>query len=157
MPDETDDQLVDRLSRIATEIDPLPETVRLAARAAFATRDLDRELAALVGDSAAEAGAGLAFEPVRGTAAAGRMLSFAGGGVRVDLEISRYGGRVDLIGQLAGAAPDACELEYASGPPRPLDVDDLGRFLVTDTYPGTVRIRCRSTGGALVVTSWVTA
>ncbi|MEN3309817.1 MAG: hypothetical protein V7603_6019 [Micromonosporaceae bacterium] len=158
--DETDDELVDRLSRIAAEADPVPQTVRLAARAAFSTRDLDGELAALVGDSAMDAESGLAFEPVRGGSggpvAASRMLSFAGGGVQVDLEISRYGARVDVIGQFAGAEPGGCALEYVGREPRTLDLDDLGRFLVSGADPGTVRLRCTSAAGTPVVTSWIT-
>jgi hypothetical protein len=51
-----DDRLVADLRSIANEVDPVPDMVHAAARAAIATRHLDRGLAVLVADSAAEHG-----------------------------------------------------------------------------------------------------
>ena len=163
-----DDELVAELRRLAAALDRAPDDVRAAARAAITTRDLDSELAALVADSAVDDASDpgsdpelltLAFEPVRtGTAGMGRsrLLSFAGNGIQVDLEVTEHGGRADLIGMFTGASFENCVLEYASGGQRTLDVDSLGRFLVTGVRRGLVRTRCRSAAGVRVVTAWVT-
>jgi hypothetical protein len=163
---ELDDELIAELRRVAAEADPVPADVLLAAQAAIGTRDLDGELAELVGDTVAEldgydgdALPGQLFEAVRAGAdgfPASRLLSFAGGGVQVDLEVSRVGDHFELIGQLTGAAPDSCLLEGPHGRTRRLDLDGLGRFVVNSADAGPVRLCCRSTTGTRVRTSWVT-
>jgi hypothetical protein len=164
-----DDELVDVLRRLAAEADPVPEDVGAAARAAIKTRDLDRELALLIADSAEprEAHVGSAaetadlegqraYEPVRaGGGESRRLLTFAGGDVQVDLEVSDHGDRLDLIGQFTGASTEGCALEYAGGSQRALEVDGLGRFLATGVERGPVRARFRSAAGAPMTTAWV--
>jgi hypothetical protein len=147
-----DDALVARLRRLAAEADPMPDEVRAAALLALATRDLDGELAQLIGDSLETE----AFEAVRADPGAGRLLTFAGGGVQVDLEVAASGPQVSLIGQLTGADRAGCALERAGGPTEPLDVDDLGRFLAGPLDRGPIRLRLRSAAGAPVLTAWVT-
>ena len=157
-----DDELVDVLRRLAAEADPVPEDLGAAARAAINTRDLDRQLAMLVADSAAPRDADDttdpvgSFEPVRaGGGENRRLLTFAGGDVQIDIEVSDHGDRLDLIGQFIGAAAEGCALEYAGGTRRELDVDSLGRFLATGVERGPVRARFRSATGAPMATSWV--
>jgi len=155
-----DDDLMAHLRRVAAEADPVPEVVLLAARAAIGSRDLDAELATLVGDSATEPGSDPArFQAVRaagGAAAqADRMLSFAGAGVHLDLEITRSGGRINLTGQIHGAPTQGCVLEYWGGPARTLELDELGRFLLAGAERGTVRLRLTAAGGGRVLTPWV--
>jgi hypothetical protein len=163
--DSTDDALVAELRRIADEVDPVPDVVSAAARAAITTRDLDRELAVLVGDSAAydstetAMSGAFGFDPVRAgpaDATAGRLLAFAGGGVTVDLEVSGQSDQLTLLGQLSGAAAEPCTLEYADGSRREVPLDDVGRFVVSGVRGGLVRLRCRSASGRPVVTDWVT-
>ena len=159
-----DDELVAVLRRLAAEADPVPEIVGAAARAAINTRDLDRQLAVLIADSAAEgpgpdAGATFEFEEVRAGGTGGeslRLLTFAAGGVQVDLEVNDHGDRLDLIGQFTGASTEECELEYADGGRHPLEVDNLGRFLASGIGRGAVRARFRSAAGAPMTTAWVT-
>ena len=160
-----DDELIASLRRLAAEIDPVPREVLAAAQATITTRDLDGELAVLVADSAAgeEPGTGrggpVAFEPVRTAPVGGQgrwMLSFEGGGIQVDLEVSEHGGRVDVLGIFSNVSPQGCALECASGERRELDVDSLGRFLISGAPRGPVRLRCRSVAGAGVTTAWVT-
>jgi hypothetical protein len=159
-----DDELIASLRGLVAELDPVPDEVRAAAQAAITTRDLDGELAVLVADSAAgeQPGAGpdspAGFEPVRTAATGGQgrwMLSFEGGGIQVDLEVTEHGGRVDVIGIFNGVSPQGCVLEGACGERRELDVDSLGRFLVSDAPRGPVRVRCSSVAGAVVTTAWV--
>jgi hypothetical protein len=162
-----DDELIAALRRVAIEVDPVPEGLLLAARAAIATRDLDAELAVLVADSAAANDpdadldptlSSLAFEQVRtgGQATLGsRLLSFAGGGVQLDVEVSERGGDVDLMGQVIGGSPEECVLEHSGGRD-PFTPDALGRFVVSGVRRGPARIRCTSSTGARVTTAWVT-
>jgi hypothetical protein len=158
VPVESDDQLLARLGRAVAEVDPVPDEVRQAARMAFDTRDLDAELAVLVADSARDgADPDAIFDAVRaGEVADIRLLSFTGGGVQVDIEVNRTGGRLDLMGQLSGASGNTCFLEYPQEPAVEVELDDIGRFMVTGTPGGPVRLRCRSAAGTPVTTSWVT-
>ena len=159
---DRDDELVAQLRRVANEVDPVPEAVVAAARAAIATRDLDAELAVLIADSAARdaddlSHPSLAFEPTRrGTTglSGGRLLSFSGGGLQVDLEVSERGELRDLIGQLAGPPATGCTMEHPGGQ-WPIPLDDLGRFTVTGVKPGPIRLRCLSERGFVVTTAWV--
>lgn len=154
-----DDELIGALRRVAAEADPVPDDVIAAARAALGTRDLDAELAVLVADSASAAGgAELAFEPVRTAAEPvpdSRLLTFRGGGIELDVEVSGQGPVVDLVGQLTGGTAGECVLEHPGGR-YPLDPDPLGRFLITGVRRGPARIRCRTVTGAPVLTAWVT-
>jgi hypothetical protein len=162
-----DNELVARLRRIASEVDPVPGWVTSAAQAALSTRDLDGELAVLLGDSAAGdddvpvlhgSATGQAFEPVRNDAAdayRSRMLTFAGGGIQVDLEVSGHGDQLTVIGQVAGAAFEGCAIEQGSTGWRTLELDSLGRFLVHGVKGGPVRVRCQLAAGTRVTTTWV--
>jgi hypothetical protein len=155
--DDSDDVLLARLRALAGRLDGVPDHVTAAARAAIEMRDLDGELAALIADSAADAPE-LTFEAVRGGLAHGtveRLLSFDGGGVRIELEVDRSGDGLTLIGQLHGVDRGGSALERGDGHREPLDLDELGRFLLAGLAPGPARLRCRSTAGRLVHTSWV--
>ncbi|MDX6279676.1 MAG: hypothetical protein QOH03_747 [Kribbellaceae bacterium] len=154
---DEDDELMAQLSRMAGELDAVPEHVAAAARAAISTRDLDSELAELVADSSATEPE-LEFELVRrGAADAGqdRLLSFDSGDLQVELEVVQDGSNLTLIGQVIGTAPVECSLEYADSRRIALPTDELGRFLVDGLTGGPIRVRCRSATGASVNTAWV--
>ncbi|MGC5020790.1 hypothetical protein [Micromonospora sp. DT47] len=154
--DDNDDDLLARLRSIATEVDPVPDAVREAARAAVGTRDLDGELARLVADSTATT-RGLAYEPVRRAAdmVGDRLLSFDGGGLRIELEVTGTTEGLTFIGQVIGVGPAECVLEHGDGRRESLRLDALGRFVLCGVSPGPVRLRCRSGAGKPVTTSWV--
>jgi hypothetical protein len=157
----TDDELMAGLRRAAAQIDPVPDAVVQAARAAISTRDIDGELAVLLADSYShsEPGLGGVFEQVRSRAAAQdrpRLLTFSGGGVQIDLELSPRDGLMDVIGQLTGAAPGDCALQQATADWQRLQVDDVGRFLSSGMSHGPMRVRCRSEHATVVTTAWVT-
>jgi hypothetical protein len=148
-----DDALMEELRRIATALDGPPPSVGRDARAAFLTRNMDGELAVLIADSRLADD----FEAVRAYGEPGQgswLLSFQGGGVRVDMEVAGRAGRLALIGQFTGVGGDDQVLETTSGR-RPLAVDDLGRFVVEGLEPGRIRLRCRSADGTLITTAWV--
>ena len=150
--DHDDDALLAWLKRVAAEADPMPGDITAAAHEAIGLYDLDGQLAELIADSA---GSTPEYDAVRRTETADRLLSFEGGGVRVELEIVPDDAELTVIGQVLGASPEGCELEYGDGRREPLPLDDLGRFLVDRRRSGPVRIRCRSVDGSPVITSWV--
>jgi hypothetical protein len=150
-----DDRLIAELRRAVGTVDPVPEGVFAAARAAIATRDLNGELAELTAEVIADSGTRVPAGPVRGGTPR-RLLSFACREVQIDLEISVGPDRlVGIIGQLSGGSSGECALEYPAGR-QPVSLDSLGRFAVTGARCGPVRVRCRSLAGARVMTSWVT-
>jgi hypothetical protein len=149
----SDDALLASLRRVAADVDPVPESVLAAARAAILTRDLDSQLAALVADSDA-ASPELEFEQVR-SAVAGRLLSFEGAGVQVDVEVTAGSRGLSLMGTVSGAGVSDCVLEGADGGRRELRLDPLGRFMVEAVPAGPARLRCTSAAGSGVITAWV--
>jgi hypothetical protein len=154
---DKDNADLDNLRRIVRDVDPVPDEVFAAARAAIITRELDAELAALVADSAAMEDE-LRFDPVRTAsteAADTRLLSFDGGGVRVELEVSGPADQLMVVGQVTGAADRGCVLEQADGRVHDVELDSLGRFLITGVTSGPARLRCRSASGGRVSTHWV--
>jgi len=154
---DRDNADLDNLRRIVGDVDPVPDEVFAAARAAIITRELDAELAALVADSAAMEDE-LRFDPVRTAsteAADTRLLSFDGGGVQVELEVSGQADQLMVVGQVIGAADRGCVLEQADGRVHEVELDSLGRFLITGVTSGPARLRCRSASGGRVSTHWV--
>jgi len=150
-----DDALLEWLRKVAVEADPVPDDVAAAAREAIRLKDLDGQLAELVADSASTE---TSYETVRRAGpeiTEDRMLSFEGGEVRVELDISPSDDGLTIIGQLVGASPEGCELEYSDGSREQVQLDELGRFLLDGRQRGPMRIRCRSVRGSPVVTSWV--
>lgn len=143
-----DDALLAQLRALATQVDPVPDDVVLAGRSAFAYRDLDIRLAALVDDSAL-AGAG-----TRGDADAGRWLTFEVDDVVIELSVpSRPDER--LSGQVDASSVASVHLVQESGR-TPVQVDDLGRFSVS-VEPGPLRLEVVLEDGRLIASSWVLA
>jgi hypothetical protein len=149
-----DDILIDELRRVFAAIDPIPEPVQIAARAAIEWHTIDAELAALVSDSIVD-------EPVLAVRGAGqpRMLTFEAPGLTIELEAESGGGdTLRLVGQLV--PPQAAQIAVHYG-------DDLiatradagGRFVAAGVDRGPVSLRCRldkKTGESrLVETPWL--
>ena len=175
--DAVDEELLGDLSWMIAKVDPVPGRVFQAARLAITFRDPDGELAELVAISAAEADTGAAGRAAEAAGAADRrgdrrwdagalrsgeasergplMLSFAGAGVHIDLEVTRRGRLVDVVGQLVGADEADCTIEDVDGR-RGVELDGLGRFIVEGLRSGPIRLRCRSADGAPVTTAWTT-
>jgi hypothetical protein len=60
-----------------------------------------------------------------------------------------------VVGQVTGAADRGCVLEQADGRVHEVELDSLGRFLITGVTSGPARLRCRSASGGRVSTHWV--
>lgn len=144
-----DDELIDRLRRIAEQVDAVPDLVAESARAAFSTRHLDDEIAELLNDSA------LAGEQAVRLARPGpRMLSFEAGDVSLEIQLDDAGGRIALRGMAVGTTGDA-EIETTTTGSRPVPIDDQGWFRVDGLPVEPVRVRVRATNGAPVTTGWI--
>lgn len=144
----TDDELVERLRRLAAAVEPVPEAVTEAARAAFLTRRLDEEIAMLLRDSALSASA------VRGTEPGPRLLSYEVGDVSLELELELVGRFLTLRGLALGTVGDA-EVDAGATGPHVGVVDDHGWFTVEALPPGPLRVRVHTAAGAVVTTGWI--
>lgn len=138
-----DDDLLAGLRRAAAIVDPVPESVAAQARAAFATRRLDEELAELLLDSA------LAANAVRSDGDV-RVLSFEASGVTVELQVE-----ANSVRGLAIGAGGQAVVETPEGR-RSVPIGPDGWFSVPDLPAGPTRVRVRAADGRRIVTPWVT-
>ncbi|MEV7013078.1 hypothetical protein [Streptosporangium sp. NPDC051022] len=148
----TDDELEHELRRAAAVFDaPAPAAVQ-AAIDAFALRALDDELAALTFDSLSHP------VRVRGPGRP-RLLTFQGGGVVVELEISvgepgEPGGTAGrIVGQLL--PPQPARIEIRGGSPATLTADRFGRFGGDHAIAGAFSLRCHL-ATSMIATEWIT-
>ncbi|MFN8157352.1 MAG: hypothetical protein U0R68_08035 [Candidatus Nanopelagicales bacterium] len=148
---DRDDELERRLRALATEADPPPALVVESAKAAFALRDLDAELAELVADSAVDDPAVL----TRAVVSDVRMLSFECGEVVVELDVEAdpLSRRVRLSGLAVGAV-GVVTLVRSDGR-RTVELGDGGRFVADDVEPGPLRLELTTPDGRRVTTSWI--
>ena len=119
----TSDELLEAELRAAIEQhDPVPPATIEAARAAFAWRTFDAEIAELLFDSARDD----VVASVRG-AGGDRMLSFEGGELAVELGVTGLGRQRTLTGQIDPPARMSVEVRSLEGSTM-LETDGLGRF-----------------------------
>ena len=148
-----DDAMVEDLARIAALVDPPPAGVAAAARAAFAWRTADVELAELVYDSWLD---DQALTGVRSTSGPHRF-TFAADGLTLEVEVVEgAGGARRLVGQLVPPGPGAVEVRSPGGSVE-VPVDRLGRFSVAAPDAAHLSLRCRSEGSKVIDTAWVVA
>ena len=147
MMNDDDTALLRRLGRALADAAPPPPHVLAAARASFAIRDLDGELAALVFDSALE------LEPAGIRSGGGsRVLSFEADAGGVELQVVDGDDR-RVLGQVVPAA--AAQIEVVATDGRVLvETDHLGRFAMERPDHGPVQLRWRA-GDRLTRTDWV--
>lgn len=134
----SDDVLLAALRAAAADREPVPEDVLAAARAAFSWRLIDGELAELVGDSALE----LALAGTRGGQDS-RLVTFeVPGGTALELEATRVGGSIRLIGQVVPGRPGTADVEHTGGSVA-VEIDEIGRFAAHGIAPGPMRVKLR--------------
>ena len=143
-----EDALADRLRRVATEADPVPAQVLVAARAAFDLRALEADLAELVADSRDSAAL------VRGPSGR-RQLAFAAGVVTLDVEVTADGPTRRLLGFAEGTTgPVTARSSLPGAEPVTVELDEVGRFLLDGLPAGPTRLSVPGPGGRPVVTPW---
>jgi hypothetical protein len=147
-PPADDGELLGELRGALDEARQVPADHLSAARAAFAWRTIDDELAVaeLVFDSACDpAPAG----QLRSTASA-RLLTFRHGEVVLEIEVTEEG----IAGQLSPPAAGRVTAGTATGDYDRTEIDPVGYFTLAPAPRGPVRLRA-TTAGFTVTTSWV--
>ena len=138
-----DDQLLEQLRQLAAVKDPVPRSVVDSAKAAFALRTLDEEMADLLFDSLLDD----SLVGVRGGSS--RQLTFGVNEIAIDLDVESD----QLVGQVTPAGIPTLELqtpELISS----VAVDSLGRFFAKRPKAGPFRLRL-DVEGQRVTTEWV--
>ncbi|MDQ6523795.1 hypothetical protein RB608_09305 [Nocardioides sp. LHD-245] len=148
----SDDELMALVGEAVAEEAVVSDRRRTAARAAFAWRSVDAELAELLHDSALAAGAA-----VRSDGDESRTLSFGHSGLTLEIEVD---GEV-LLGQVIGAGgasaatePASVLLERPDADAQSAVADASGFFRLEGVRPGTVRFVVEQ-GGWSLTTPWV--
>jgi hypothetical protein len=142
------EDLESALSGLFADIDQVPRAAREAANAALGWRAVDAELAQLTADSGRE------LTHLRGGAP--RLLTFAGTGLLIELEVSPADGAALLLGQLDPPRAAEVTVEVATGPLR-THADGHGRFTVPGLAGGWTRVVVNRAGTGAVTTEWFLA
>lgn len=140
---EAEDPALSAVAGVFDQLDPVPEVVSEAARAAFGLRDLDAELVPLIES--------LGTTLVRGEDDS--WLSFAVEGLEIDLGSRRERHGWELVGQVTGAVRDLAVHTMAGS--QEVDVDAHGRFR-TAVSARTLSLRLTTPDGRRLRTEWVT-
>ncbi|MEU7575584.1 hypothetical protein [Micromonospora sp. NPDC049240] len=147
LPPADDAALTAELGAALRESESVPEEFLTAARAAFAWRNVDQEvaLAELMFDSACDTAPALTR-----SAGSTRTLSFRSAVVALEIEVSDAG----IVGQLSPPRGGRVSAQTASGTYAEAPVDAVGFFSLGAPPPGPVRLRAH-TDGHVVATTWV--
>jgi hypothetical protein len=136
------------LRAVFAHLDPVPELVQDAARAAFTWRTVDAELAELVRDSAEE-DAGVV---VRSGGGGQRHLSFESPRLGIELEVTATGPRSRrLVGQLLPPASATVTVERPGEDGLSVQSDELGRFSLDGLRAGAMRLHVALRGVQIAI------
>jgi hypothetical protein len=150
---EPDDELEQELRGLAADTEPVPGELLRAAVDAFAWRDIDAELAELTYDSLVDADEA---SLVRGSPGQ-RLVSFAVGGITIDVEVTGTGPGRTVMGQIAPPQRATVEIRYRQDTVT-VEADELGRFRSGPLRPGPASLRLRPLpggSGPAIVTDWI--
>jgi hypothetical protein len=150
---ESDDELEAEFRRVAADREPVPAELVQAAVDAFGWRDIDAELAELVYDSLVDADEA---SLVRGPPDQ-RLVSFAIGGVTIDVEVTSAGPGRTVMGQIAPPQRAMVDIRYPQDTVT-VEADELGRFRSGPLPPGPASLRLRPPPGGdgpKIVTDWI--
>jgi hypothetical protein len=141
------------LRAIFGHLDPVPQLLDDAARAAFGWRTVDAELAELLRDSADAADdAALLVRSGGGP----RQLSFESPQLGIELEVTETGPRERRVaGQLLPPGDATVTVERPGAEPVSVQADDLGRFVLDGLRAGAVRLHV-ALRGAQITIPWTT-
>ena len=139
-----DEELMAEVRAALITLEPVPERVLAAARAAIAWRE-HAAPADLVADSRPTA-AGL-----RGTS---RLLTFKGADLAVEIEVTRAGPDREIVGRLSPPAPAHVRVRHQDGE-LPARADRTGHFIVPRVPAGLTSLVFRLPDATSIVTSWV--
>ena len=150
---QPDDELEDELRRLAAGREPVPAELLQAAVEAFGWRDIDAALAELVFDSLVDSDEA---SLVRGPPGQ-RLVSFAAGGMTIDVEVTSAGAERAVMGQIAPPQRATVEIRHRREVVT-VEADELGRFFSGPLPAGPARLRLRPPPGGTgpaIVTDWI--
>lgn len=142
----TDEQLLAALKEALRAADSVPPEFLAAGSAAHTWDAIDRELAALIDDSALDAAA------TRAEPATLRALTYSSATVTIELEVTRDA----ILGQLLPPQTGSVTVHTLTGEITELAADQLGFFAIQPFPAGSFRLRCRTRSGTDILTSWIT-
>ena len=152
-----DETLLAQLGAAFAALDPVPEQVRDAALAAFATRRPPAEFAALAELTADSADGVPAATGVRGRHGP-RRLVFTGPGITVEIEVTGddTGQEADreIAGRLAPPVPAHIAVRHLQGE-LAAHADRAGYFVIPAVPDGPVSLVFMLPDASSIVTSWV--
>jgi len=145
---EDDDELLAALhAAFGTDV---PAEFTATAKAVFAWRDIDAELATLTYDSvfeqAGSAGVRSEYEP-----ASLRCLTFTSSEFTLEIEVTEGA----LLGQLVPPGPGHVEARTVEGGAVTAVIDQVGGFTLRPVPRGPFRLYCRTADDASVLTDWI--
>ncbi|HEY8479161.1 MAG TPA: hypothetical protein VIL71_04945 [Spirillospora sp.] len=145
-----DDELMEGVRRAFEVLDPVPDDVLAAARAAIAWRTPFATLAEPAQDRETRPAAG-----VRGETA--RVLTFTCPGATVEIEVAERGRDREITGRLVPASSGVVQVRHPGLPREGITAraDGDGMFWVPRVPAGLVSLVLRLDDGTSVVTSWV--
>ena len=150
MSGTSDEAMLAELRILAGRNDPLPPSLRTAARASLRWAALDKELATLVYDSYLDdddARAGVR------SLGGSRQLTFESPQVTVEVEVTVTAIR-RIVGQLVPPGRASVVVRHRDGTVE-LEADELGRFACEQVPAGPFSLRCAAASGVPVETDWV--
>jgi hypothetical protein len=149
----SDDELLAALGQAIRAGEAVPPKLAVAAKNAFAWRNIDAELAQLTFDSAVSAGIGpSAVAGTRSEAASIRALTFASSRLTIELEVTGD----SLVGQVVPTQVAAIEVQARDGAGATTTSDEIGCFSISPLPGGAFRLRCQTQAGVDVLTGWIT-
>ncbi|GAA2892014.1 hypothetical protein ABT362_18235 [Nonomuraea rubra] len=150
-----DHELLARLRAAIEAAEAVPRDFVEAGKSAFAWREIDldmelAELAELTYDSAMHREEEAAA--LRADSAVLRALTFAATQLTIELEITEGA----LLGQVVPPQAGEIHVQGGAGNGGPLEIDDLGVFVIRGKPDGPFRLHCHTHTGLDVSTSWFT-
>ena len=149
-----DDELLQTVREAVRDAPTVPTRLIQAARAAYAWRTLDTELAALAYDSAllTPSALPLTSQPaLREDEALLRYLTFVATDLTVEMEVDD----AKLLGQVVPPRPGQLEVWTAESTGRCIAIDALGCFCVSPLPARPFRLHVRTADGIRVRTAWI--
>jgi len=143
----SDEELLTEVRRAVRDDEPVPRHVLEAAKAVYAWRTVDAELAELAYDSAVHED----LQAVRSESASVRTMTFESG--RLVVEIGVADG--SLVGQVVPARTYGLVLRRPGHETAPVPVDGLGCFRIEPLPDGPFSLLITTPEGVVVATDWV--
>ncbi len=143
----SDEELLTEVRRALRDDVPVPSHVIDAAKAVYAWRTVDAELAELAYDSAVHED----LATVRSESASVRTMTFESGHLVVELGVADG----SLVGQVVPAGSYGLVLRRPGRDPAPVTVDALACFRIEPLPDGPFSLLITTPEGVVVATDWV--